>query len=190
MIVVAPMNKPLFRLSILSLSLFFTVPAWAVSLDTVFRDSFFDSQIYEENRCGQNIERLLIRLQDSGIELDGLEVFEIINQGIENFGLLAAYQARVGYQTNWGHHVVLFDGKKIYDLDFTRSPDPRSPSNYFDEMFKNERTRTDRARCLKTVGTYELRIYQAQDYLDYMSRRGRMKIKATRLKDLPKWGCG
>jgi hypothetical protein len=104
--------------------------------------------------------------------------------------MVAAYSTRTGYPMNWGHHVVLFDGTFIYDFDFTRNPNPLPPPRYFDEMFKNERIRSNPSRCLKTVGAYELRVHQARDYLDYQSRRGPLKIRSARLRDLPKWGCG
>lgn len=164
--------------------------AVAAPIDTIFRESFFDSRIYVENRCGQNIERFLLRLESAGVDLAPLEVIEIVNPGIENFGLVAAYSARVGYRTNWGHHVVLYDGKQIYDFDFTRSPDPRRPSIYFSEMFKDAEMRASSARCLKYIGAYELRVHFARDYLDAMAKRGRLKYRTARLRDVPDWGCG
>lgn len=183
-------NSRLKGFSLLLGFLLVSTSAFAASIDTVFRDSFFDSRIYEENRCGENIERFLIRLEKAGVDLAPLEVIEIVNQGIENFGLVAAYSARIGYQTNWGHHVVLYDGNKIYDFDFTRSPDPRRPSIYFDEMFKDAEMRASSARCLKYIGNYQLRVHLARDYLESMARRGRLKFRTSLLRDLPEWGCG
>ena len=164
--------------------------ALAASIDSVFRDSFFDEKIYTENRCGENIERFVLRLMERGVSIKGLQVFEIVNEGIHNFGLLAAYEARIGYKTNWGHHVIAYDGEFIYDLDFAASPEPIRPSAYFDAMFKSPRLRESREACLKEIGSYTLRIHGAQNFIDYQARRARSSAEEKRLRDLPKWGCG
>jgi hypothetical protein len=126
--------------------------SYGQSAKEIFVDSF--DHIYEQGRCGDNIQRLVQIYQKSGIDLSDSKIIEITNQGLSVFGLVnvefargaghLAFNETLGKEVrspgekNWYHHVVLLHDGKIYDFDFGNYPSVLSPGDYFTKMFFQE----------------------------------------------------
>lgn len=153
----------------------------------------YHSPLYIENRCHDNVARLLIRLRESGVNIHSLHALEIQNAGNYDFGLVAAQSTRT-YPMNWGHHVVLFDGTYIYDFDFMKQPTPLTPPQYFHRQFKTEAQKARRELCDRVLGAYRLTFRPAALYLKrYANERlpsgYNLEPLEKRMRDLRGWGC-
>ncbi len=151
-----------------------------------FRQAFFSDSIYQESRCYDNVYRFIDQLRDRSVSLRGTYVLGIKNKGIQDFGMVAAHRTRVHYTQNWFHHVVLYDGKYIYDFDFTSKPKPIEPAEYFHQMFKTEKQKTNRKSCDETLGRYEISFIPVKAQ-DSGSRYDGEQVRM--MKDIPGWGC-
>ncbi|MCM2281799.1 MAG: hypothetical protein NDI61_08120 [Bdellovibrionaceae bacterium] len=93
--------------------------------------------------CPTNVHRLLVRLQEAGVDLAGSEVYYLM--GDEDATYWAGYkyvfplQARAaaddGWAGAWTFHVILRIDDQILDLDFTTEPRIAPVDAYFDEMW-------------------------------------------------------
>lgn len=196
------MNFRAFRTVLLLVSMAtavaFVLPAQAQEtpdrrIGAVFARVFSDPSIYLENKCHDNVARLMLALRAAGIPLHSVYAMEIQNPGNYDFGMVAAQKTRT-YPQNWFHHVALYDGTFVYDFDFLKAPTPTTPPRYFHQQFKTPSHQANRALCEKVLGTYKITFRPAGLYLQ---RYAREKLPAgytlqpveKRMRDLPGWGC-
>ena len=158
----------------------------STQISNLFKTAFFSESVYRDNYCGQNIQRFVGILRDAAIPLKGTYMIEIVNKGIQDFGMVAARKTR-SYDRNWFHHVVFYDGTYIYDFDFSPKPTPIKPSEYFHQMFKTDRMKTDFAYCDKHIGRYQLTFYAMSN--QSTSEDGRRPGQVKKLPDMTGWGC-
>lgn len=175
----------------------FSVTAHALEKQWVslFTSTYFSESVYEENRCGDNIRRFLRLGRSQGLNLNQVEVIEIVNKGISNFGMVGAQNVRgqdkIDPSANWFHHVIFKVGNTILDYDFTRKPTPTSVKSYFESMYMTARMRKDKAYCLQEIGDYELTIYSGSEHLEYYDNKRSsddISKEVIRLKKTD-WAC-
>jgi hypothetical protein len=165
-------------------------------LKDLFRRSFWTS-MYQENYCGQNIERFAKAAAKEGINLDNSYVVQIVNAGFDTFGLVNALSVReegrkfdpapkhppyrdIGYN-NWNFHVVLIADGEVFDFDFMNQATVYKLPKYLDIQFIPEARRTDAKYKKDKIGPYRLSIYPTYKYLEYLERKVSMKEIRTEL---------
>lgn len=126
-------------------------------IDQVFKDSFFNPDIYSCYYCNRNVVRLFqqIKLAYPEIEADEIRVLYIstknnvnkllARESVKNLRNFQVKKARDGYINGQSHkviafpfHVVLEFNGRIYDLDFTDQPTPISSQDYLNEFFLSD----------------------------------------------------
>lgn len=186
--------KP-FRIFLFALLLPLTAQAQESKWTTLFNSTYYSENVYESGRCNQNVRRYLRLARDQGLDISKIEVIELINKGIENFGMVSGLWARGDSETdhtrNWFHHVFLKLGNTILDYDFMLKPTPLKVETYFQKMYVEDRAKKDKARCLKEVGPYQVTIFSGKDYLRYYDEKILSEFldkKVFYLKDTD-WAC-
>ncbi|MBI2083545.1 MAG: hypothetical protein HYT76_08240 [Deltaproteobacteria bacterium] len=103
-------------------------------LVAIFREIFFKS--YERGNCSTNIINFLKAAEERGMDISGAEVVFIMARGnaSQKKALLRPLCPR-NATSGWSAHVVLRDGRVIFDLDFTDSPRVVGVHDYFRRMF-------------------------------------------------------
>lgn len=165
-------------------------------LKDLFRRSFWTG-MYQENYCGQNIERFVRAAQKEGINLDNSYVIQIVNAGFDTFGLVSALSVReqgkkfdpapkqppyrdIGWM-NWNFHVVLVADGEVFDFDFMNQATVYKLPKYLDEQFIPVAKRADVKYKKDKIGPYRLSIYPTYDYMEYLERKISMKDIRTEL---------
>lgn len=126
---------------------------------------------YKPTECGDNIGRLLKRLESHGIDLSHARVLVILP--VYDGLLVNAERARIAKvgvttEVNWYHHVILELDGQILDFDFMDRPTVVPVAKYFNEMFFNEINPPFYPHLLVGLAEklkYKVEIYQASDYL-------------------------
>jgi hypothetical protein len=115
-------TMPLILLMLFSFSIQ-SYAADTVKLKQLF-ESLYNSEIYQQRRCTENIERFIKYAKNEQINLDNSFLLSFENKGIDTFGMINAHKARNGGklknindnkfeedrfpgELNWYYHVVL-----------------------------------------------------------------------------------
>lgn len=153
---------------------------------------------YVAYRCPLNIHRLLVRLQEAGVDLAGMEVYYLMGS-IEPdprtgyYRLIRPVVPRAAmdayWSGEWTFHVVLRVDDHILDLDFTASPRIVPVDQYFGEMWglgPKAWPNLPHPLWLRSIpGEDYLRDYN-DDYIRYLYD-GRGQYPAERVEDLMGW---
>ncbi len=143
--------------------------------------------MYQENYCGQNIQRFAQAAARDGIDLKNSYVIQIENAGFDNFGLVNALSVReegrkfdpaprtapfrdIGWM-NWNHHVIFVADGEVFDFDFMNQATVYQFSKYLDAQFIPKEKRNDQKYKKNKIGPYRLTIYPTYEYLEYLERK-------------------
>ncbi len=152
---------------------------------------------YREGKCGINIEQLLIRLRDQGVDLGRARVGVITNEGYRfsvihrrNSGdeLLPVPSGDIRFVPgvfNFSHHVVLqYDGN-IFDYDFGNEPTVLPLKAYIKKMFWDEPAVADSSvlEKLSERMDYEISFLPAEEYLKTLSAGDAAKLDLSDFYD-------
>lgn len=184
---------PFFRLFFIYflVSCFFQTSLWAADLTRLkklFENTWTSN--YVERYCGLNIENLVSKAMDENIDLEGVEIVGLKDQGGWMFGMVNALQARGATrlgagESNWYFHVFLLVDGKILDYDFTEAPKVLSFNEYMHEMYLPKEKWNDLKYKESKMKLYEFEFYPAEDYIYRLrARQSRSEIaKKIKLKD-------
>lgn len=150
----------------------FVCAAELVRLKMLFIQSFWNK--YEDRKAVKNIENFLREAIQQGIDINGAELVQVKNQGIESYGLISAFQARdikfsskekgnvVGYSKtpmSWTSHAFLLIDNKVFDFDFRNQPTVLEVGSYINEMFIPKVKHNNNAFRESKLGNYFLEFY-------------------------------
>lgn len=155
--------------------------SWASELEglkQLFRENFYNDDIYTENECAENVMRFAQLAKRKGLALVGSEILKIENYGIDNFGLVGALAARNGGNIvrdengnvvipnrwmagsrNWHFHAVFAYYGQIFDFDFTNSPTVLKEPHYWREMYLTDIEGHKPQRAMSRIGNYQITSY-------------------------------
>ena len=181
----------MIRLLIAAVTLVISAPAGAQPLKWMQLFEVGFNRFYEESRCQQNILKLLHHGQSQGLNLSDIQVVEILNPGISNFGMVGAKQNRRGRDSNWFHHVIAVSGDRVLDFDFTGEPKLLPWVPYLKAMFTTPKMLETEKRCLSEIGSYEFRFYSGEAYYlkNWARRTSSAQVQTIKLRDAPTWNC-
>jgi hypothetical protein len=164
------------------------------ALKTLFAETFWNTQIYQEGRCGDNIKRFWKLATERGIDLEGAEVLVVFDKGPsslegahpyfarENGSMMEPKPEKPPYrhtgEAEWSHHVVLKAEGHIIDFDFMNGPTVIPEKNYFFQMFLNPNYRSDLQKIQSYLGTYAMEIWNDD---------GKMIREAKLIELYPNW---
>ncbi len=153
--------------------------------------------MYQENYCGQNIERFTKAAAKAGINLDNSYIVQIVNEGYDTFGLVNALSVReegrkfdpaptkppyrdIGYN-NWNFHVILIAEGEVFDFDFMNQATVYKLPKYLDQQFIPANKQKDAKYKKDKIGPYRLSVYPTYEYLKYLERKLSMKEIRTEI---------
>jgi hypothetical protein len=152
----------------------------------LFKKSFWTDH-YEQRFCGKNIEKLVRKGLDAGVDLSGAEIIEITDISGWMFQMLNALQAREAGglitparvsppfrnpgEKNWHFHVVLLVEGRILDYDFTNEAQTPLFKAYLNEMFIPKNKRSDEGYKRSKMSLYQITSYPAEDYILRQNQR-------------------
>lgn len=142
-----------------------------------FRNSF-----YNENRCGENTEKLARLALKSGVDTDGAMIVHLTNEGNSNFGLVGAFKAREQGRlinqnggaaagqperhpgtANWEYHAFLLADGQVFDFDFENFPRVLNLGEYAVEMLLPPQASKDPAAHSEKWKQYKVALYRIRD---------------------------
>lgn len=185
------MNFKIYLLfCLLSTSLTSSFAEAQTAWEQLFQSTFYNSSVYVENHCTENVLRYLRMARAKGLDISKVEAIELTDY----LDFVTGHNVRtdnLDKSSNWYHHVILKVGNTILDYDFTNQPTPAPLYTYFHSMFMNERMKKDKEYCLKRMRSLKLTIFTGSDYLkryDDKIHSDRLNKKETYIKDTG-WIC-
>lgn len=154
-------------------------------ISKIFKQTFWTSH-YEERFCGKNIEGLVRKAMDQGLDLNNAYIVQITDTSGFMFGMVAAVSAREGGpfiqprqqnpsnlpgEKNWYFHVVLKVDDKILDYDFTNDPKVLTMKEWLKEMWIPKEKMNDLAYRQYKMKGYKITTYPAEDYIIRQNQR-------------------
>jgi hypothetical protein len=150
-------------------------------------ESTFESN-YRAGECGTNIMNLVKLANQSGLDTSAMNIIQITNKGLFNFGMVGGYEARayrfppptrekIAYTDlrSWFHHVVLEHEGYIYDYDFGIEPRITPVAEYVERMFLPDRKWSMGAKITpreERLQNYQVELHSASDYLSQKRGEG------------------
>lgn len=155
-------------------------------LKDLFARSFY-TDMYVSNYCRDNIERFVKRAQEDGINLDNSYMVQMVNDGFDMFGMVAAISVReqgrliepkpikppfrnIG-TSNWNYHFILIADGEVFDFDFTNKNKVVKLAQYMTEQFIPVARAQDTKYKKDKIGPYKFTLYPTEDYMSYRQRR-------------------
>ena len=190
------MKKLILVIGLLALWTNIALAADLRGLKDLFDRSFWTS-MYQENYCGQNIERFTKAAVKAGINLDNSYIVQIVNEGLDTFGLVNALSVReegrkfepapqyppfrdIGWM-NWNFHVILVADGEVFDFDFMNQATVYKLPKYLDQQFIPVAKHKDAKFKKDKIGPYRLSLYPTYEYLEYLERKISMKEIRTEI---------
>jgi hypothetical protein len=188
------------KVTTLFLILLFTRCSFAAdlrALKELFARSFW-TDMYVNNHCRDNIQRFVKRAQEDGINLDNSYMVQVVNDGLDMFGLVAALSVREQGRLieprptnppfrntgtfNWNYHFIFIADGEVFDFDFTNRNKVVKLPQYMTEQFIPVAKINDLKYKKDKIGPYKFTIYPAVDYISYRERRVSMDPIRTEIK--------
>jgi hypothetical protein len=177
------------KTTILLLILCFASSSFAADLrglKDLFARSFW-TNMYVNNHCRDNIERFVKMAQEDGINLDNSYMVQMVNDGFDMFGMVAAISVREQGRlieprpvkppfrnsgtSNWNYHFILIADGEVFDFDFTNKNKVVKLPQYMTEQFIPVSKVTDVKYKKDKIGPYKFTIYPTAEYMEYRERR-------------------